>query len=208
MRLKTPAFVLLLLAGFHSAHAAERFSERLPARQGETCIVCNKPVGGGDIAYLARGQRAAVHMEDCEAVLLEEPGRHMAKMRPSSILFTSEAGAGIPGGWLLVGLWVLLGLFFGGLCAHRAVRLRRSPAACFLLGFFFSVPAYVYVCSRKPATDAARIPEGLRKVPATRDPAPCPACGHDNHPSARQCTSCGAALEPLAPSETSALRSS
>ena len=41
----------------------------------------------------------------------------------------------------------------------------------------------------------------MRRVPATRAPLPCPACGGTNHPSAAKCSHCGATLTPAVQSE-------
>ncbi len=49
------------------------------------------------------------------------------------------------------------------------------------------------------------LPPGQWKLRLTRDPVPCPSCGGTNHPAASQCAGCGAALNPVAPSETKVL---
>lgn len=177
--------------------ATERLSERLSAEEGETCVVCNEGVSAGDVAYHAGGQRVAVH-QACEAEFLSDPAAHVARLRPSNMIFGAETGTRIPAGWMWLGLFALLGLVFGGLCAQAAVGKGRSPGTSFLLGMFFSVPAYIYLLLQ---------PAGCRRPPLTRAPAPCPGCGHANHPAASQCGDCGAPLKPSARSEVDAVSS-
>lgn len=189
--------------------AAERLSEPMPARNGETCLVCNQAVGETDVAYLAGGQRVAMHATDqCEGEFLKRPAEYMAKLRPNDILFSHVANLGVSGVWLWPGLYVLAGLVSGSLCAHKAVQKGRPPLRWFLAGFVFSVAAYVAVCLAAPTAKSAAVPAGFRKVPLTRDPVPCAACGRQNHPAAERCADCGAALVPLVQSEVSAVRSS
>jgi hypothetical protein len=165
------------------AFTAEKLSNRMPAQEGETCLVCDKGVTENGVAYLANGQRVALHAGDmCEAQFLRRPTQYMAPLRPSSILFSNAANVGISDRWLWVGIFVLLGLAFGGLCAHMAVQKGRSPLGWFFVGLLFSIPAYVCLCLRTPTEQAA------------------------GHPSAERCTGCGAKLTPTAPSEVTSVR--
>lgn len=132
-------FSLLLAAPVLSQ---EVVSERMEAREGETCLVCNLRVGKGDAAYLVGGQRAPVHEGECEGELLAEPAAQMAKTRPNNILFSHTANVGIADQWIWVGVYVLIALAAGGLIAHLAIgkgrRLRglgkvpltREPVPC------------------------------------------------------------------------------
>jgi hypothetical protein len=47
-------------------------------------------------------------------------------------------------------------------------------------------------------------PAGMWKVPLTNSPVGCGACGAGNHPSARECSSCGGRLSPAVTSEAEA----
>lgn len=201
--------LLFLLLSPVSLFGSEKLSDRLEAREGETCLVCNGPVHKGDSAYLANGQRVALHAADCcEGEFLRKPAQFMAKTRPNDILFSGTANVGISGTWLWAVVYVLLGLGMGGLCSHTAVQKGRSPLCWFFGGFFCSIPAFVYLCTRRASELATAVPSGLGKVPLTRDPVPCPGCGYDNHPSAQRCSDCGAKLEPKSRSEVSAVRRS
>ena len=45
------------------------------------------------------------------------------------------------------------------------------------------------------------VPGGFTKVPLTSAPAVCPACGYENHPTAKNCSGCGNGLTPQERSE-------
>jgi len=189
--------------------AGERLSQRMEARAGETCLICNRPVQSGDVAYLAGGQRAALHAaECCEGPFLAQPARHMAKMRPNDILFSGTANIGLPAAWLWPGLYLLLGLATGGFCAHAAVRKGRPPIRWFFTGLILPVAACIFLAFFSPPADSPALPAGLRKVPKTREPARCPGCGRENHPAATDCAACGAEMVPTAVSEVRTARAS
>jgi hypothetical protein len=172
------------------------------ARAGEICIVCNNRVSTQDDCYLVDGQRIVVHAAVCNGQFLSHPGQYMAPLRPNDILF-GVFHSRVPSGWFWAGIYVLLGLVFGGLSAHRAIATGRAPLRWFLAGLLFSVVAYLYLLAARPEA-AVALPPGLHKLPLTRDPLPCPNCGHGNHPSALRCSRCGRNLEPTASSEVSA----
>jgi ribosomal protein L40E len=71
------------------------------------------------------------------------------------------------------------------------------------MGMAFNVLAYIALAMKpkRELTAVAGVPAGLRKIATTREPAPCPACGATNHPSAAKCLECGAALRPQTRSE-------
>lgn len=199
--LALPVF-LSLLAG-----AGERLSERLAAREGDTCLVCNRKVGKGDSAYLANGQKVALHAAaGCEAKFLREPRLYTASLRPSSIQAAGLAAVGLPSRWMWFGVYVLAGLICGGLSAHLAVRTGFSPAGWFLLGFLLLAGPCLYLRRRSPRPGTRCPPPGMAKPLTTLQPVACPACGAANHPSASRCLACGGRMEPQAPSEVEALK--
>lgn len=193
----------VLLVGF-SVTAAEKLSERLPVHDGETCVMCGREVPKTGAAYRAGGQRVAV-CQQCEPKFRMDPDGHMAALRPSNMIFDAQTESYLGDGWIWLGIWALLGVVFGGLSAHLAVRKGTPPLRSFLLGFFFSIPGYVFVAFQPDAVVSAA-PDGLRKVPLTHDPMPCPSCGNTNHPSAIACSDCGAELTAHTASEALAAR--
>ena len=203
MLVRVGSLAVLLLFGLGLARA-ERLSERMPARQGETCLVCNGKVGYGDAVYRADGQRVALHAVGCESAFLGNPRAYTAALRPSNALFSAGTSIGLAGYWLWTGLYVLLALVSGGLGAHFAVSKGRSPAGWFLACSLLPVIAALYLLVKRPAAGTWPIPNGLRKLPLTRDPSPCPFCGHTNHPAAMACPGCGTTLKPQAHSEVAA----
>jgi hypothetical protein len=178
--------------------------QEVPAKPGEICAVCNEPVGAGDTAYLMAGQRVPVHRGACDAKFHEGPQLILAKLQPrGAFLGTSPQERALSRVWFLLGLYVLVGLIFAALCAHRALHAGHSPAAWFAAGLILSVFAYLALLTRSKRAVSAPggVPRGLHKVAATYSPEPCPACGHLNHPSARRCLGCGGMLAPKISSE-------
>jgi len=108
-------------------------------------------------------------------------------------------GEGMADAYFLVGLWVLAGLLFGGLCAQKAVTKGLRPVGWFFAGLFLLAPAYavLVLCACGP---------GAQGREHTRAPLACEACGHLNHPAAEACSGCGAQLAPGTPSEVNHAR--
>lgn len=220
LRIRERSTILLLLAAawVGCATVAPGFpmmmgeTERLastPAtpRPGDACVVCNKPVSSGDKVYLLDGQRVAVHAGECELALDRSPEQYLAKVKPQGNQFMdAESGRSAHSwSWLIVGLYVLVGLIFAGLCSYRAVNRGVQPLPWFFAGLFFNALAYLALLSRARQPLAGAGPgwaaSGLTKVPATHAPRACPQCGRLNHPSAERCSACGARLEPRVISE-------
>ncbi len=107
--------------------------------------------------------------------------------------------------WLWLGLYVLSGLLFGGLSGYAALTKGLAPRLCFFLGLFLNVFGYLYVLMR-PAGSQQQAAPGLRKVPSTAAPIPCPHCSHPNHPAAKKCAGCNSELQPIAQSDLDRLQ--
>jgi hypothetical protein len=88
------------------------------------------------------------------------------------------------------------------------VRKRYSPVGWYVWGFLFPVAAYLFLSWKAPAQGAMEAPAGLAKVPLTREPVACRACGYANHPAAEQCLGCGRTIEPHVQSEVTVVRRS
>jgi len=179
--------------------------KRVPPKDGEICALCNRPIGADDPVYLVHGQRVALH-----AAEMAEPGAAarlqtlLAQLRPRGAFIGAEsAPAQLSAGWFLFGIYVLVGLLFGALCAHHALHTGYNPITWFFAGLVFSLPGYLVLLTRpkQEVVAPAGIPSGLRKIAATHAPAACPKCGTENHPSAAQCLGCGASLQPQLTSE-------
>ena len=188
---------------------------RVRARPGETCIVCNSPVGPDDSVYLVQGQRVPVHADE-EREFLSNPRKYLMRLKPmgGALLgadsnqpgMANRAGNDQPSVsrvWIYSGLYVLLGLVFAGICAHRALHNGHSPGVWFGLGLVLNAFAYLLLLSRprQEVRAPAGVPVGLGKIAATHAPQRCPRCGAFNHPSAVQCLACSASLSPGVESE-------
>ncbi len=177
---------------------------RVLARAGDFCIIDKEDLHPGDAVYLVNGQRVALHWPDCYRVLQANPQEHLAPLQPrGAFLFALGERSPLAGGWFLFGTYILLGLAFAALCAHQALHRGRNPVAWFGAGLLFNAFAYAVLILRpaQPVAAPAGIPSGLGKIAATFAPSPCPKCGYENHPSAKRCSGCGAALSPRIESE-------
>ena len=107
----------------------QMFSRTTPVRPGvDRCVVCLKLLAVGDKVYLVEGQRVGVKgmMED---QLFADPWTYIAVLKPRGGLFGGEMapGSGISDAWLVLGMYVLLGLAFSAVCAHRALNTGQAP---------------------------------------------------------------------------------
>jgi len=179
-------------------------SHVLEPRAGETCVVCDEAIGPKDRVYEFAGQRVPVHVGACDIAFLRNPGHYLARLKPRGAFLSAEPNIGpnISWGWFALGIYVLLGLVFGAICAYRAVNHALKPWPWFLAGFFLNLFGFLALLTR-PAGDsrAAGLPPGLVKVPTTYSPRVCPRCGATNHPSATSCGECGNRTKPLVGSE-------
>ena len=173
-------------------------------RAGETCIVCDKAIGAKDRVYKVEGQRVPVHRGVCEAAFAGYPERFLSRLKPRGAFLGAEPNLTphIWWGWFAFGIYVLLGLVFGALCASRALNHALKPWPWFLVGFFLNLFGYLALVARAAADSSmVGLPPGLVKVPTTSSPRACPRCGTMNHPSATSCVGCGNKIEPLVTSE-------
>ncbi|MEZ5404481.1 MAG: hypothetical protein R2729_32680 [Bryobacteraceae bacterium] len=199
------AALLVLVNALALGQNKPRIMGPMPAKDGETCVVCNSRVSRHDLAYVIDGQRMAV-MRAMEADLLANPLEYVTKFRPEGMIFSNQQSQRESGAYFWAGVLVLIGLIFGGACAHMAMGKGFSAWRWFALGFVFSVPAALVLAMKAPAPDSQPMPEGLAKMPLTHGPIGCTGCGAANHPSAAACSSCGGALEPSVTSEVEAAK--
>ena len=202
----TVLLLVLVLVGSVGRVDGQTYS-RVPAKGSELCTVCGKELTSDDVALIVRGRRTPLCQAHVET-FLNNLERSFYSKQPRSALFQEDMSAppgtaqgGISQGWFLFGLLVLSALIFGGLSGYRALSMGLPPLAPFFIGFFLNLPGFLYVVSRPAGQGHGQVPKGLVKVPETVAPAPCPACGEVNHPTARRCLGCGKELAPSQQSE-------
>jgi hypothetical protein len=122
---------------------------------------------------------------------------------PRGAFLGAGESAGMSSMWFWAGLYVVAGLVFGALAAHRALQTGNRSLAWFGVGFVLTLPGYLYLLTRpkKEMEAPAGVPPGLRRIAATSSPEPCPGCGAMNHPAAALCIGCGGKLTPRFVSE-------
>jgi hypothetical protein len=177
---------------------------RVESRDGETCITCGKPITKNDVTYMVDGQRVPAHKGKCLGALAAKPVEWLSKLKPrGAFLDATAAKVGLSSGWLFFGSYMLLGLIFGALAAHRAFSVGRDPLSWLVIGFLTNIFGFAILLAlpRQEVHALGGVPAGLTKVAATYAPESCPACGAENHPSARVCSGCGGALAPRIVSE-------
>lgn len=171
---------------------------------GAVCVVCRKEIHAQDPIYLIGGQRVAVHGpgSPCDVAFRSDPEKFLATLQPRGAFLGGKPSEQAGIGWFLFGAYVLTGLIFAGLCGQLALEHGHPTLGWYLAGFFLNVVAYgVLRAKRAGAVQApAGVPGGLGKISATYDPVLC-TCGAENHPSARQCSTCGRELKPQVNSE-------
>lgn len=202
----TALLLLLVLIGDVGRVGGQTYP-REPAKDTELCTVCGARLTPEDVALIVRGRRTPLRQAHVET-FLNNLERNFSSRQPKSALFQEDLSAppgtaqgGISQGWFLFGLLVLSSLIFGGLSGYRALSMGLPPLAPFFVGFFLNLPGFLYVISRPAGQGHLKVPKGLVKVPETVAPAPCPACGEVNHPTARLCLGCGKELHPSQQSE-------
>ena len=201
------ALLLLLVLFSGAVRVVGQTYSRVPAKNSERCTVCGAELTSEDVALIVRGRRNPLCQAHVET-FLNDLERSFYSRQPRSALFQEDLSAppgtaqgGISRGWFLFGLLVLSSLIFGGLSGYRALSIGLPPLSPFFIGFFLNLPGFLYVISRPAGQDHMKVPKGLVKVPETLAPAPCPACGEVNHPTARRCLGCGKELDPSQESE-------
>ena len=130
-------------------------------------------------------------------VLMQQPGQ------PRGAFLGAGESTGMSSVWFWAGVYVVAGLVFGALAAHRALQTGNRALAWFGVGFVFTLPGFLFLLTRpKKAMEApAGVPRGMQKIATTHAPERCPACGAMNHPTATHCIGCGEKLTPRMESE-------
>jgi hypothetical protein len=172
---------------------------RVPPKPGDVCLIDGKKLRPGDPVYLiVNGYRIPLHWPDCYFKFTASPREWLSRLEPGGGAFLGSEVGSVGGDrmWIWIGLYVLCGLIFAGICSQRSLEAGYTPASGFALGFFLNVVGYLILTRRprRPAQMPDGIPAGLRKIHATYSPQTCPVCGFPNHPAATACTHCGTVL--------------
>lgn len=186
-------------------------AKRVEPKPGDVCAVCGQPVGDDGVVYETEGHRIAIHRDELASDLAAQLRGLLRKFQPrGAFLGSSEEYGALGWAWFLAGLYMLVGLGFAALCAHRALHTGHNPIAWFFAGLVSTAFAYlVLLMLPKQAVRApGGIPPGLGKFAATLPPQPCPGCGAQNHPAASRCSGCGGELKPRCESEAARVLSS
>ncbi len=177
---------------------------RVPYKPGDICLACNNPVHEHDPVYLVNGQRIPIHQQEVSDDLPAQLQALLGLIQPrGAFIGAQQAQRALSSAWFWSGLYILIGLVFGAICAHRALQTGYGALRWFLAGLAFNLVAFA-VLRMKPGREVlapAGIPPGLGKIAATYSPESCVKCGTLNHPSASACSGCGAKLEPKLSSE-------
>ena len=183
--------------------------KKVAPKKNERCIICDVPLTEEDFALMVRGRRVPLKAAMFDSFMNNQE-KYFSKLQPKSALFQENMDApagvaqgGVSMGWFWFGVYVLVGLIFGGMTAYTAVAKGLSAVPHFFIGFFLPVIGFAYVMSRPSSVKKGEIPDGLVKVPTTSAPEQCPKCNYTNHPSATACAGCGAELQPEIASEVS-----
>jgi len=176
--------------------------------EGEQCLVCGRRVHGDEVVEVRYKGRTFFVSAAMFGLFEEDPEQYFCTLQARAGLFDEAGVAARPmaSGWLVFGLYVLVGLIFAAGCGYLAVARAHRPLPWFFAGLLGNVAALVVLLAT-PRGDAAAmspfgVPPGLAKVPTTRSPQPCPRCGGTNHPAATACSGCAAPLEPGIEPET------
>ena len=168
-------------------------------RPHDRCLICDGELDADDgLAFLYRGRRITLdHLHLPQ--FLAEPSAYFSRLQPRGALF-QESGGSMSNGWLILGVWVLLGLVGAAVCTGVALRKGLPPRRWFAAGLVANVAAVVLVLTRAAPKPVA-LPPGLARIPDTAAPYRCARCGGQNHPSAARCRDCGAGIVPTTDSE-------
>ncbi len=176
--------------------------QQIPVKDGDICVVCDKPLGKDGLAILYKGRRVPFFNREQFRIFLDNPAKYFSKLQARAALF-DEGGVAQKSmqlGWLLFGVWVTIALLCGAISAGIALRKGLPPVKWFFIGLIASVIGLIFAVIQ-PAKETVELPEKLGKISTTPSPRPCPKCGETNHPTAKKCAGCGTALTPSTESE-------
>ncbi len=118
-------------------------------RSDDICLVCDRPIGQRDVVYLVNGQRAAVHQGVCGSKFLKDPWHFLALLQPrGAFLGVGSEVQRLSPAWFLLGIYILIGLTFAALCAHRALHTGHSAVGWFGIGLVLNLVGYLLLLTQ------------------------------------------------------------
>lgn len=203
--------ISLVLIREATSAGEEKFHQGMPYREGEVrtgdrCVVSGELLDPDDFVVEIRGRRIPVKAH-CYEDFWKNPDKYFTGIQPRGALFNEDMHT-VPRlnlAWFFFGLYVLAALIFAAVTSHAAVSRGLAPVPWFFIGLAGTAFGYLAVLARK-SEDVTLVPSGFRKVPATRAPVRCEACGNENHPAAKKCLGCGKTLAPAVASEVDRAR--
>ncbi len=174
--------------------------EKRDMKAHERCLVCGTELTPSDgLAFYYRGRPIAISKKHLQ-MFLQNPDRYFNHLEARGALFQEGAAQPISGGWLVLGVWILLGLVGAAICTGVAFRKGLSPLSWFAAGLLLNIVSVLLVLARSSA-QKVELPPRLAKIPNTVQSEECPQCGTRNHPTAKRCNGCDAEMKPLSDSE-------
>ncbi len=166
-------------------------------KEGDVCIVSGQNIGPNDVVIEHKSSRFPLKKEALP-LFLENPGKYLSEKQPKGALFPVETHESrrLSKVWLILGIYILVGLIFAALTVQKALSKKYRPAPWFFMGLFFNVLAYIIILSKGKASLSEQ-EEVSSELFRSTQPILCPECGTENHPSAQSCTECQSPLVTL-----------
>ncbi len=166
-------------------------------KEGDVCIVSGQNIGPDDVVIEHKSSRFPLKKEALP-LFLANPGKYLSQKQPKGALFSIETHESkrLSKAWLILGIYILVGLIFGALTVQKALAKKYRPGLWFFMGLFFNVLAYIIILSKGEASLSEQ-EEVSSELFRSTQPIFCPECGNENHPSAQSCTECQSPLVTL-----------
>ncbi len=175
------------------------------------CLVCQKIHSNTDHTIIYKGMKIPLCSEGCHDHYQEASNNNTldtitSKIEPRAALFQedSQTKYNLSKLFFWIGLYIFIGLVFGGLSAYIAVQKGLTAWSAFLIGLALNILGLIFIV-KKPKNETLFHSDGLSKVPVTHSESICRSCGHSNHPSAKKCNNCDNQLASSVTSEVTTI---